>query len=87
MITATEARKLSFEAKESIASNAICSLMEKVKSNAQKGVFQAEIDIYKIPFFMTITDQIIQCFENNGFAVSVTELDTAIKITVSWWEE
>lgn len=87
-MNANEARKLTFDAAESIISDLIYSLMEKVKSNAQKGLFQAEIEIYnKIPFIMTITDSLIQHFENLAYAVSVTELDTAIKITVSWWEE
>mgnify|MGYP001054983045 CR=1 FL=1 len=87
-MNANEARKLTFDATESIISDLIYSLMEKVKSNAQKGLFQAEIEIYnKIPFIMTITDSLIQHFENLGYAVSVDELDTTVKITVSWWEE
>lgn len=84
-MNANEARKLTFDATESIISDLIYSLMEKVKSNAQKGLFQAEIEIYnKIPFIMTITDSLIQHFENLGYAVTVSDLDTTVKITVSW---
>lgn len=84
-MNANEARKLTFDATGSIISDLIYFLMEKVKSNAQKGLFQAEIEIYnKIPFIMTITDSLIQHFENLGYAVTVSDLDTTVKITVSW---
>lgn len=87
-MNANEARKLTFDAAESIISDLIYSLMEKVKSNAQKGLFQADIDIYnKIPFVTSIANGIVQHFENLGYAVTVSEIDNSVKITVSWWEE
>lgn len=88
MLTADEARKLAFEAKGEVVKEAIIVLQDKVRVNAKKGITYADIDIYnKIPFANSITDEIVQRFENLGYAVSVTELDTAIKITVSWLEE
>lgn len=88
MMTAEEARKITFEAKDEIVKDAIAVLHDRVKSNARKGLIHADIGIYnKIPFAMTITDGIIQHFENLGFAVSVEEIDSSIKITVSWLDE
>lgn len=85
MMTAEEARKLTFEAKDEFIKDAIDTLEEKVKFNAKKGIPYADIDIYnKIPFIMTITDSLIQHFENLGYAVTVSDLDTTVKITVSW---
>lgn len=88
MLTAEEARKITFEAKDEIVKDAIAVLHDRIKSNARKGLIHADIGIYnKIPFAMTITDGIIQHFENLGFAVSVEEIDSSIKITVSWLDE
>lgn len=88
MMTAEEARKITFEAKGEVAKNAIDTLEEKVKFNAKKGIPYADIDIYnKIPFAISITDGIVQQFENLGYAVTVSEIDHSVKITVSWWEE
>lgn len=88
MLTADEARKITFEAKDEVIKDTIAVLHDRVKSNARKGLIHADIGIYnKIPFAMTITDGIIQHFENLGFAVSVEEIDSSIKITVSWLDE
>lgn len=88
MMTAEEARKVMLEAKEEVIKDTIIVLHDRVKSNARKGLIHADIGIYnKIPFAMTITYGIIQHFENLGFAVSVEEIDSSIKITVSWLDE
>lgn len=88
MMTAEEARKITFEAKGEVAKNAIVILHERVKSNAKKGVSQTKMEIHhKVPFMSEIVSDIVEHFENLGYAVSVDELDTTVKITVSWWEE
>jgi hypothetical protein len=85
MLTAEEARKITFEAKDEVVKDAIIVLHDRVKSNAKRGIPQADIDIYnKIPFVTSIADGIVQHFENLGYAVTVSEIDNSVKITVSW---
>lgn len=84
-MTAEEARKITFEAKDEVVKDAIIVLHDKARVNAKKGIPYADIEIYnKIPFIMTITDSLIQHFENLGYAVTISDLDTTVKITVSW---
>lgn len=88
MMTAEEARKITFEAKDEVVKDAITVLHDRVKSNAKRGIPQATMEFYrKIPFTSEIIDGIVEHFENLGFSVSVEDLVNNIKITVSWWEE
>lgn len=85
-MNAAEARELTANCVPELAERATKCLEGMVEIAARNGNFSDCIEIGKVPTIFSITNKIVEHFENLGYVVGVTDLNEAVRITVSWMD-
>jgi len=84
-MNASEAKELTMKSVPKIINQIIDKLNLKIVNSASSGYYSTSIQLNsQFPSLLKITNQIIEHFENQGYEVSIEDLDNTVKIQVSW---